>query len=283
MNHKYYLAMACAAVVWPSMVLADQAGSVDTVDAPPAETASVVAQPAEHGSVQLGYGYSELTDNNAAWNDVFARGNVGLGDSVGVLNWEVSKQRHFGESGQAISASLTRDLGPNWYGSIGLGLGSGADFLTKRRVDVAVYRKWLPQRNLITGLQFTGSRSGDGVYSDKAWQASSSYYFASPLVAEVGVKRTTSNPGDVNTMRYYVAGTYGVNKQYSLSARYDTGREGYMPQGFSSPAVNFKSNVATVSWRQWLSPRWGYELQAERYHNPSYNRKGVTASVFYDF
>jgi hypothetical protein len=38
-----------------------------------------------------------------------------------------------------------------------------------------------------------------------------------------------------------------------------------------------------VTWRQWQSPVWGYELQAERYKNPSYRRDSLSTSLFYDY
>lgn len=235
------------------------------------------------GSVQLGYSQSRLSDNFPGWRDAFARGNVNLGKKIGVLNWEASQQKHFDETGQAVSASLTHDFSEDWYAMVGAGLGTGASFLTKRRIDLALNRKWLAQRQLVTGVQFTASKASDGVHDDRSWQVSSSYYFAAPFVGELGFKRNTSNPGSVSTNRYYVAGTYGESKKHYLSARYDTGREGYLPQGANVPAANFKSNVTTLTWRQWLSRSWGFELQAERYHNPFYRRNGVSASVFYDF
>lgn len=235
------------------------------------------------GSVQVGISQAHLTDNNSAWHDAFARGNVNLGSAIGVLNWEVSRQSHFNETGRSLSLALTHELNADWYGSVGAGVGASANFLPKRRIDLAINRKWLEQRQLVTGLQFTGSTSGDGNYRDQAWQLSSTYYFTSGLVSEIGLKRTTSNPGDVNTLRYFGAATYGVNKKYYLSARYDTGREGYQPQGSSGTAFNFKSSVATVTWRQWASPNWGYEVQAEHYKNTSYRRNGLAVSIFRDF
>jgi YaiO family outer membrane protein len=234
-------------------------------------------------TVQLGFGHARLSDNFPNWNDGFARGNVNLGNASGVVNWEASRQSHFGETGTAVALSLTRELNLDWYGSVGVSGGSGASFLPKHRVDIAVYRKWLESRQWVTGLQFTASRSGDGLYKDQAWQLSSSYYFNFPLVGEVGFKRNISNPGNVSTDRFYVAATYGKHKESFASVRYDTGREGYLPQIAGVSATNFKSRVTTLTWRQWLSTAWGYELQAEHYKNPFYVREAGVVSVFSDF
>jgi YaiO family outer membrane protein len=235
------------------------------------------------GSVQLGIGRANLSGNYAPWRDAFARGYVKLGDEQGVVNWEVSKQKHFGESGQALSLSLTRDLSSSMYGSVGFGVGSGAGFLPKDRVDIALYKKWLERKQWVTGLQFTASRSGDDRYRDRAWQLSSSYYFVVPLVAQMGITHNTSKPGDVGTHRAYLAATYGENKKYYLTARFDTGHEGYLPQGANVVATDFKSDVASLTWRQWWSSQLGYELQFERYVNPFYARNAMAVSWFYDF
>jgi YaiO family outer membrane protein len=245
--------------------------------------AGIAHAQADTGSVQFGYSQSHLSNNYPGWRDAFVRGNVSLGENIGVLNWDASQQKHFNESGQALSVSLTHNFNADWYGLVGAGVGSGASFLTKQRVDVGLYRKWLAQRQLVTGVQLMASKARDGVHDDRSWQLSSSYYFSVPLVAEIGFKRNTSNPGSVSTNRQYLAATYGENKKYYLSARYDAGREGYLPQGANLSATNFRSQVTTLTWRQWLSPKWGYELQAERYNNPFYNRSGGTVSVFRDF
>lgn len=238
---------------------------------------------ASRGSVQLGLGHARLSDNAPNWNDVFVRGNVKPGNASGVVNWEASRQSHFGETGNALALSLTRELNLDWYGLIGVSGGSGASFLPKHRIDVAVYRKWLESRQWVTGLQFTASRSGDSLYRDQAWQLSSSYYFDFPLVGEFGFKRNVSNPGHVSTDRFYVAATYGKDKESFASVRYDTGREGYLPQVAGVSATNFKSRVTTLTWRQWLLPVWGYEIQAEYYKNPFYAREAAVVSVFRDF
>ncbi|MGA8514708.1 MAG: YaiO family outer membrane beta-barrel protein [Burkholderiaceae bacterium] len=235
------------------------------------------------GSVQLGFGHAGLSGNYPAWRDAFVRGNVRLGEEQGVVNWEVSKQKHFGESGQALSLSLTRDLSSSMYGSVGFGVGSGAGFLPKNRVDIALYRKWLERKQWVTGLQYTASRSGDEKYRDRAWQISSSYYFFAPLVAQIGVTHNTSMPGNVGTYRAYLTATYGENKKYYLTARFDTGHEGYLPQGANVAATDFKSNVAALTWRQWWSSQMGHELQLERYANPFYDRNAIAVSWFYDF
>jgi YaiO family outer membrane protein len=235
------------------------------------------------GSVQAGFGYAKLTDGNSDWRDAFVRGNLMLDGGQGVINWEVLEQNHFDESGQGLSLSYTRDLSADWYAMAGLGLGQGGDFLSSQRIDAAVYRKWLSQRQLVTGLQFTGLKSGDKQFTDRTWLLSASYYFDFPLVGELGYKVNTSDPGSVSTSRYYVAASYGRNKDQYVSIRWDSGREGYLPIGFGDALVDFKSDVLTLAWRKWLSRQAGFDLNYEHYTNPTYRRNGVIVSIFYDF
>lgn len=249
----------------------------------PAAEPAVPPDTALHGNVQAGYSQSNLTAGLSRWRDGFVRGNLVLPSQQGVVGWEVLQQNHFDESGRGLSLSLTRDLSERWYGMVGAGVGTSAMFLPSQRVDVALYRKWLVQRQLVTGLQFTRVLSGDRLYTDRTWQLSASYYFDMPLVAELGSKTNTSNPGQVATRRYYAAFSQGRDKQHYFSVRYDAGREGYASMGPNGALVDFKSTVWTATWRQWVSRQSGFELGVERYNNPSYRRNSATVSVFHDF
>ena len=256
--------------------------------AEPAVALRTAAAPAEPlaaglGSVQAGIGYSTLTGGNKDWRDGFVRGHVVLGEDQGVINWEVIGQNHFDETGQGMSISMTRNVSQNWFAMAGLGWGHGASFLPSQRFDAAVYRKWLAQRQLVTGLQFSRVKSGDKRYTDRIWAISASYYFDFPLVAEVGYKLNQSDPGAVLTRRHYVAATWGRDKEQLVSVRWDSGREGYQPIGFGGTLIDFKSTVWSAGWRRWLSRRAGFEVNYEHYNNPYYRRNSWTSSVFYGF
>ena len=47
--------------------------------------------------------------------------------------------------------------------------------------------------------------------------------------------------------------------------------------------VGFQSTEFSLQWRHWLAKDWGYVLGGQLYHNPYYNRKGISAAVFFDF
>ena len=46
---------------------------------------------------------------------------------------------------------------------------------------------------------------------------------------------------------------------------------------------DFSSRETTLTWREWFSPKSGFNLTAAHYANPSYQRSGVTLGLFYEF
>ena len=79
----------------------------------------------------------------------------------------------------------------------------------------------------------------------------------------------------------------GREKQHYFTARIDHGKEGYLPTGAitngAGDQVGFQSTELSLQWRQWLGKDWGYLVGGQFYRNPYYNRKGVSAAVFFDF
>ncbi|QMV71677.1 YaiO family outer membrane beta-barrel protein [Comamonas piscis] len=288
------LALSAAALLAPALALA-QAQAADATPgstmaapaAPPAADEAPAAdfEPGRRGRVDIGAGFSSLTGGNSNWNDEFVRGNVGLKPGT-ILNWELSSQRHFDQRGTVGALSLTQTLSPWWYMSVGGSSGS-ADFQNKYRGDIAIYRKWTESQQWVTGLALMKSASRDGIHRDTGITASVAYYSANDWVGEGGVVYNKSNPGSVEGYRGFAALTMGREKQHYFTARIDHGKEGYLPTGaIASGAgnqVGFQSTELSLQWRQWLGKDWGYLVGGEFYRNPYYNRKGVSAAVFFDF
>lgn len=234
-------------------------------------------------TIELGGAVHNLSDNYDNWRDFYIRGKHTL-DDKNVIQWETASQNHFDEQGVLGAISYTHNLSPDWYASAGVSSGT-ADFMPKFRADAAVYRKWLPKRQLITGVRTMYAKSGDGIHKDQALGLTGIYYFDKlPLVAEVGVTANRSNPGSVTTYRWNTALNYGRYQDYYVTLRHDHGREGYLPQHIQNAnAVNFTSHTTGVSYRKWVTPRWGYVADAEYYKNPYYSRKGMNVGVFVNF
>lgn len=286
------LALSAVALLAPALALAQAADATPgspmaAPAAPPAADEAPAAdfEPGRRGRVDIGAGFSSLTGGNSNWNDEFVRGNVGLKPGT-ILNWELSSQRHFDQRGTVGALSLTQTLSPWWYMSVGGSSGS-ADFQNKYRGDIAIYRKWTESQQWVTGLALMKSASRDGIHRDTGITASVAYYSANDWVGEGGVVYNKSNPGSVEGYRGFAALTMGREKQHYFTARIDHGKEGYLPTGaIASGAgnqVGFQSTELSLQWRQWLGKDWGYLVGGEFYRNPYYNRKGVSAAVFFDF
>lgn len=281
------LALSAAALLAPAMAQTTAASAAAPITEPAAAPAAPAAdfEPGQRGRVDIGAGFSSLTGGNSNWNDEFVRGNVGLKPGT-VLNWELSSQRHFDQRGTVGALSLTQTLSPWWYMSVGASSGS-ADFQNKYRGDIAIYRKWTESQQWVTGLALMKSASRDGIHRDTGITASVAYYSSNDWVGEGGVVYNKSNPGSVEGYRGFAALTMGREKQHYFTARIDHGKEGYLPTGAiangAGDQVGFQSTELSLQWRQWLGKDWGYLVGGQFYRNPYYNRKGVSAAVFFDF
>ncbi len=280
------LALSAAALLAPAMAQTTAASAAAPVTAAePAAAPAADFEPGKRGQVDIGAGFSSLTGGNSNWNDEFVRGNVGLKPGT-VLNWELSSQRHFDQRGTVGALSLTQTLSPWWYMSVGASSGS-ADFQNKYRGDIAIYRKWTESQQWVTGLALMKSASRDSIHRDTGITASLAYYSTDDWVGEGGVVYNKSNPGSVEGYRGFAALTMGREKQHYFTVRVDHGKEGYLPSGAiangAGDQVGFQSTELSLQWRQWLGKDWGYLVGGQFYRNPYYNRKGLSAAVFFDF
>lgn len=246
-----------------------------------AETIPVSEPIPTTGFVEAGIGHADLTGNNANWNDQYLRGNVRLNPSTRLFG-EVSHQDHFDENGTFVGMGVTHDFNDIWYGSLSVGGSDKGSFLPKERVDGSLSHKWLDKKNLVTSAGFTYYHSREG-YIDRALLLEVAYYFDAPWIIQVGARLNRSNPGDVQSNRGYAAITYGRDKQYYLTLRHDEGKEAYQVVGSNALLSDFSSRETSLIWRQWLSSRYGFNLRANEYKNPSYRRTELQAGVFVEF
>ncbi len=190
----------------------------------------------------------------------------------------------FKDEGEAFAIANTHTFNEDWYSDVGIGVGSGASFLTRDRIDVAINRKWLENRNWITTLGFTYDDSNN-TYSDKTLHLATAYYFQTmPLVAQAGFNLNDSDPGSVIAPSGFGALTYGYQKHFFLTGRYAIAREAYQLLGSTANITNgFTSHTFDVILRQWVGDDWGFNIGTEYYTNPYYDRYGGTFSVFKEF
>lgn len=273
------LAMACPAVCLPAWGQYQNSSSAG-VAMEPVMNAQGVASRLPLRSMELTLGAQRLTNSFGNWRDATLRGAYETGPHV--LQLELAAKREFGASGNFLGLSDTYTFSPDWYGSLSVGAGDGAFYLPKFRTDVALYRKLLPQRNLVASV-------GAGYYKapagnvDRNVNLGGTYYFDTPWIVEGGIRFNRSSPGDIRTHQQFAAVTYGRVREYLITARYGEGGEGYQTVAQNTQLVNFQSKEASLSWRYWLDGRSGFLLSAERYKNPNYSRRGVNVGLFHQF
>lgn len=245
-----------------------------------------VAAPAGPGgndplrSLELSTGVQNLSGGFGNWRDVTLKGAYGVDKHV--LQGELSAHKRFGENGTFLSLSDTYTFNEDWFGSVALGVGDGAFYLPRYRVDGTISRKFLPGRNLV-GTVGAGYYNAPDGHTDRSLSLGAAYYFEAPWIVEGGVRLNRSNPGSVDTQQQFVALTWGRNKQDLVTARYGWGSEGYLTIAANRQLVNFDSREASLTWRHWFNARTGVLVGANRYTNPLYRRSGVNVGVFHEF
>ena len=252
-------------------------GVLAAASAAPAEAQSA----APTATIEAGALHHTLSDNYGSWNSQFLRGSLQAGTSD-TWNAELVNSRQFGEHGTLLVLGNTHQIDERWYSSVSVAGSSGGFFFPHVRVDLSANRKWLRQRNLVSTLSFTAIDSKDG-HKDRSLLLAMAYYFDSPWVVQGGIRINRSNPGQVVSNGKYLAVTYGRYQQQMLSLNYGFGSEAYQYVAPNALLVDFNSRALTATWRKWLRPRQGFQVRAEAYSNPFYDRRGIELSVFQEF
>ncbi len=269
-------------ILTAAMVIACPVWAQSSASTTGAATAAAPAQPPpqEIRNLELSGGAQSLSGNLGDWRDLTLKGTYGMDKHV--LQGELSAHRRFDKDGAFLGVSDTYTFNEDWFGSVAVGVGDGAFYLPKYRWDATLYRKFLPNRNLVGSVGVGYYNAPDG-HTDRSVSLGAAYYFEAPWIVEGGVRMNRSNPGSVDTQQQFVAVTYGRPKQNLVTARYGWGTEGYLTIAANKQLVNFESREASLTWRHWLNSQTGVLVGANRYTNPTYRRTGFTVGVFHDF
>ena len=225
--------------------------------------------------------FQNLTQGYGNWRDIALRGSHRL-SSTNTLQGELLFADRFREKGTYASLRNTINFDSDWFGSLGIGAGSGAFYLPKYRLEAALNKKWLPSRQLVTSIG-TGYDKAPNGQTDKSLSLGAVYYFDSPWIAEGGVRWNRSDPGSVDTRQQFLALTYGRVQSDVFTVRHGWGSEGYLAVSANFQMVNFRSQETSVSWRHWINPRTGWLLTGQQYRNPLYKRSGLGIGFFHEF
>lgn len=233
------------------------------------------------GSIETGALWDSLSNNEQDWTGAFARGYWHL-NSSNTLNGEYNWGNRFGEQGTLGSVGLTHDYNEQWYQMVSFTGSTAGNFWPRLGAFTELYRKWLPQGQLITAFGLT-SNTFTTLNSDFGLLGEVLYYLPGPFILDTGYWFFESYPGRIPSSRTFVALTVGNGWSHQLSVRYDVGREAYRPVGFGIIATEYASQVASVEARLFTDRPWGAAAMYEYYINPYYVRNGLTLSVIRNF
>jgi YaiO family outer membrane protein len=224
--------------------------------------------------------HHRLTAGFSDWREAGVR--VERESSGQLWRAELASMRRFDENGVFLGLGGVYQIDADWYAGLSAGAGDGASYLPRVRVDGYLNRKLLPGRNLVGSLGGGYYRAPDG-HVDRSLALGAIYYFALPVVLQGELRFNRSSPGDVRTVRRTVAVTWGRADATQIVARHAWGGEGYQAIGGDATLVNFQSRESSIGLRHRFSQRWAAAIGFERYSNPLYSRRGVTASLLAEF
>lgn len=232
------------------------------------------------GFIEMGADYQGVT-HNSNWFGEYATGAIKT-DDQNVWHAEADNQREFGQTGQYGAIGNTHTFNEDWYSDLTVGAGTNTIFLPRIRVDGFINRKLLDDKNLVATVGL-GYYKEHGIHDDKSAFLGATYYFVQPWILEGGIRFNDSSPKSQFSTSQFIAITEGRDKEHFLTLRYGFGREAYEAISATSVAVNLPVQEISLTWRQWLGEDWGFNIRTEGYHNPNYNRIGVTTGIFKEF
>jgi YaiO family outer membrane protein len=230
--------------------------------------------------VEAGGSYRQLTNGYGDWSGGYARGVLAAGNNI--WNAEINGQHEFNDGGVYLTAGDTFNFNSDWYASLTLGSSIGGFFWPRFRADSFLNRKWSARKQFITTLGY-GYYASKDVHRDQSVFAGTTFYFNGPWILEDGVRFTVSNPGAVFSPAGFVAVTQGRNKHHYVTLNAGFGQEAYQLVGPTTVLTRFPSQNMTITWRQWMGKKWGFNLVADYYHSPFYERGGGSFGFFKEF
>lgn len=230
--------------------------------------------------VEVGGSYRQLTNGFGDWSGGYARGVL----TTGKNNWslEVNGQHEFGDGGVYLAAGDTYNFNSDWYASLTLGSSVGGFFWPRFRADSFMNRKWGAHKQFITTVGY-GYYAAKDVHRDQSVFIGTIYYFQGPWIVEDGLRFDVSNPGVVFSPSGFVAVTEGRDKHHYVTVNAGLGQEAYQIVGPTTVLTRFPSQNMTITWRQWIGKTWGFNLVADYYHSPFYERGGGSLGFFKEF
>ncbi|WP_092417010.1 YaiO family outer membrane beta-barrel protein [Collimonas sp. OK307] len=233
----------------------------------------------ERGALELVGGDGNMTHGYGHARLVALRGMMVT--SAGVVQGELTQQSRFGYSGNYGNVSLTHDFSEDYYSTVAVGTGNSPLF-PSWRVDTTGYRKFGSERQYVAGVGAYYAKGNESARADQGLLFTGIGYFTG-LVMEGGVRLNWANPGTILGPSQYIAATFGNDDHRAIIVRYEHAKETYKVLPGGPELVNFKSNTASIQWRQRITRDSLLLALLEYYQSPLYDRLSLTLGWRWSF
>ncbi|MEM1042531.1 MAG: YaiO family outer membrane beta-barrel protein [Bacteroidota bacterium] len=230
-------------------------------------------------SVEAATEYESVSGGFADTRGVSSHTILSGGGGTWRLQW--SAQERFGEGGVVFGVDHARLLGRTWVASASAGSSTAGAYHARLRASAELGRKWGSRQQIVTTLGI-GYHDARDVNHDVILRAEAAYY-TGPLVVQLGNRYTISSPGDARGTYVHAALTYSRPDARSISGRIGLGREAYLRVEPLAVEVAFRSWELGMTWTEPVRGRWHLTARATLYHNPFYDRAGLSLGVLRRF
>lgn len=235
------------------------------------------------GYIEGGFECDHLSAGNGHWNNQYIKSSLQT-DPNNTWAAAIEHDFEFGEKAFYGEIDNTHIINDKWFSNVALGLSDNSIFVPKYFFGTTISRKLLKEENLVAYLGGHAYWWRPSPTTTQDLNPGLIYYFESPWILEGGVLFSRFMPGAIFSKSYYISVAQGKEKDHLYTLRYNFGREAYQTIGTATPALtNYSSTDITATWRQWIDKYWGFNITAEAYKNPFYERYGITVGLFRDF
>lgn len=233
--------------------------------------------------ITLGYEFSNLDRDIGDWQGEYLSGAFGISEMTS-LNLNLQNAKRFKGNGHYAEIGFTHAFDERWSLSGKLGDGNGPGFESAVYEVSGSYVAGESKRlTLAFGLGKT--ESADSIKTNYAI-VSANWLLTDHINADIGASPFKSDGNDGRSNASWLALNVGEDGKAQWSLRYDQGKQAsqnfrLLQQSFSREPI--ASESLSLSWRQWVSKRCGFDLAINTYNSDTYGSKGGSAGAFCSF
>ncbi len=195
------------------------------------------------------------------------------------LRFDLGRAERFGDVGIGAGASLTRYLSGRWSATAGINAGSGDFVLPQYRINMAIARAFLPERNLSAEIGYVREQSKGDNYFDRI-AVSTTWYTGPHWMLSGYFHYDLGQPGDTRTRFGGIGVTWYTWRRTYLGGLFQYGDISYTQVGPESFLVSYAEALFRVYYTAYFSREYGLNLRLDAGRNDFYDILGVSAGLF---